>query len=112
MSAAAISEDHSTGWLQHFSHAAHEVTHSVVHATEAAYEYALKSFERAHEYFAQLKTRQIQEHEMGKDNLRVARGGKVESYHDQGPLRPEPASMMGRLLKLFTRASAPAPEKS
>ena len=100
------------GYTQHHLTHSHHLAHSHDHSHAAGHtHHADEGFEHQHEYLAQLRTRQILEREMGADNLRVARGGRVMSYHDQ-PIRPEPQSIMGRLLKLFTRGSAPAPEKS
>lgn len=107
---ASAEFDSFTYRMNQWAHASAEVvTQFVSELPEKVNELADRSFERAHEYLAWLRTRQILEHEQGKDNLRVARGGKAMSLLDR-PIRPEPQSIAGRLLKLFSAGSAPAPE--
>ncbi len=107
----AVAEfDSFTHRMNQWSHASAEVvTQFISEIPETIHDFAEKSFKKAHEYLAWLRGNQVLEQAQAKDNLRVARGGRAMSLLDQ-PIRPEPQSVGGRLLRIFSGGSTPAPE--
>lgn len=83
----------------------HFVSHTV---PEAISDFAERANEIYENWLANLKVRQIQEHILGVENHEAARGMRAMSRH-LVPLRPQPETLVGRLLGMLTRGSTPAP---